>query len=83
MTFVIRSAAILYLVIFGSLIDDKDVLSSFYSVSLSLTAGLVDVDRAVIDIARNEGLYKVFTITRPLREIAWLMQAAIIIRDEH
>ena len=53
------------------MIDDKDVLSSFYSVSLSLTAGLVDVDRAVIDIARNEGLYKVFTITRPLREIAW------------
>ena len=44
------------LVIFGSLIVDKDVLSSFYSVSLSLTAGLEDVDRAVIDLARNEGL---------------------------
>ena len=33
----------------------KIFLSSFYSVSVSLTAGLVDVDRAVIDIARNEG----------------------------
>ena len=34
----------------------KMFLSTFYSVSLSLTAGLVDVDRAVIDIAGNEGL---------------------------
>ena len=52
------------LVIFGSLIVDKDVLSSFYSVSLSL-AGLVDVDRAVIDIAGNEGLQSFYNHQAP------------------
>ena len=45
----------------------KIFLSSFYSVSVSLTAGLVDVDRAVIDIATTN-VHKVFTITKPLRE---------------
>ena len=40
--------------ILGSVIDDKDILIFFLFRFRVLTAGLVDVDRAVIDIARNE-----------------------------